>query len=457
MDRRKISLTQPIRIPFDSGSKSYRSGIVLAYPALFLLLAGDAVRYSIGWWGFGVAAVVMVVAAIFFIASNQNRTNLRRFPIPLAIFISYLTASVIWSNYQPETLLAIGAQISTTVAGLFFAIQFDWRQLLNIFANTLRFILLSSLLIELVATVTGPIRPIFGNYSGAEPPSEEYLWVQGNLFQSERIQGIVGNANLIAFIAVLGLAVFFVEYLVTARKRRLAFLSFVLAAGFFALAKSASMTIALFIVVAAAIVASLAEGKTRSARHRVYGYALWGLGFLVFLAIVYWSELTDILGKSPDASGRFMIWEKVWTLILEKPALGWGWISHWIPGVDPYEGLAVIDGVPYYHAHNAFLDVWLQLGLIGLMFFVWLLWTTFVRVWKVAVVHTNPLYFWPLFAFMVIATQALSESRLLVENGWMLLVLLALKTSEPFENLEPVGLTPKLKKLVNSFSGPFGR
>jgi hypothetical protein len=72
------------------------------------------------------------------------------------------------------------------------------------------------------------------------------------------------------------------------------------------------------------------------------------------------------------------------------------------------------------------------------------------------VVHTNPLYFWPLFAFMVISTQALTESRLLIENGWMLLVLLSLKSREPFENLEPLGLTPKTKKLFRALAKSVG-
>jgi O-antigen ligase len=146
----------------------------------------------------------------------------------------------------------------------------------------------------------------------------------------------------------------------------------------------------------------------------------------------------------------------VWALIEERWLLGWGWISHWIPGVVPYEGLIVIENVPHFHAHNAFLDVWLQLGVIGLALFLWLLWTTFARVWKVAVVHTNPLYFWPLFAFMVISTQALTESRLLIENGWMMLVLLSLKSREPFENLEPLGLTPKTKKLFRALAKSVG-
>lgn len=381
---------------------------------------------------------------------------LKRFPLPLAVLLAWMGLSALWSNYQLVSLAAFGVQLATTIVAVFFAIQFDWRQLLNVFANTIRFILALSLIIELIAAVTGPIKPPFAYFEGDTPPAPAYWWVQGNLFQSERIQGFVGNANLISFIAVLGLVIFFVEYLVSARKQTLAVASMVAAASFIALSKSASMMVALVIVVIAAIIAMIAEGKPRPVRHRIYSATLWSSLFGLFLVAVYWVEITDLLGRSPDASGRFFIWQTLWTLVQERWFLGWGWISHWVPGVAPYDGLIVIENVPHFHAHNAFLDVWLQLGVIGLAVFLWLLWTTFVRVWKVAVVHTNPLYFWPLFAFMVVSTQALTESRLLIENGWMLLVLLALKSREPFENLEPLGLTPKTQKLFRALAKSVG-
>lgn len=424
----------------------------LAYPALFVLLAGDGVRYLIGWYGFGALAVVSVFAAIFMIFKFGDRASLRRIPLPLIVLLGVMGLSAIWSNYQLISLGAFGVQLMTTIFGVFFAVQFDWRQLLNLFANTIRIILAVSLVIELIAAFTGPIKPPFAYFEGDTPPSPAYWWVQGNLFQPERIQGFVGNANLIAFIAVLGLAIFFVEYLVSMRSRAIAIFSMVGAGMFIALAKSASMFIALVIVLLAATVAMIAEGKTRPARHRIYRATMWAGMFCIFLTIVYWTEITDFLGKSPDASGRFSIWQSVWGLIADKWLLGWGWISHWIPGVKPYEGLAVIGNVPYYHAHNAFLDVWLQIGLVGLVIFLWLLWTTFVRLWKVAVSHTNPMYLWPLFVFMVIGTQALTESRLLIDGGWVLLTMLAFKSREPFENLEPLGLTPKAKKLLKTLT-----
>jgi O-antigen ligase len=452
-----MPITQPIRLPFDARSLSYRRGIWLAYPALFILLAGDGVRYTIGWTGFAIVSALFVVAAGVALAVRGSKDLFRRLPISLIAILSFMGLSTIWSQYQLQTFGATILQLATTVVALFFANQFDWRQLLNIFANTIRFILLISFAMELYAAFSGPIKPLFPNFEGDTPPAAAYWWVQGNLFDYERIQGFPGNANLISFIAVLGLVTFFVEYIVTAGKKQIPLASFIAAAVTVALAKSASMTVALLIVFLAALVAILAEGKPKEQRIKIYIRTLWSGVFAVFLTLVYWVEITDLLGKSADASGRFTIWQKVWMLITERPLEGWGWISHWLPGLEPFEGLVVINKVPQYHAHNAFLDVWMQLGVVGLALFIWLLVSTLVRVWKIAVLHTNPLYLWPLFAFMVILTQALTESRLLVEIGWVLLVLLAVKGREPFEELEPVGSSTKLKKLLRTPLRVLGR
>ena len=192
----------------------------------------------------------------------------------------------------------------------------------------------------------------------------------------------------------------------------------------------------------------MAEGRAKPIRHRIYGWAMFVLGLAVIVGAVFRAELFELLGRSPDATGRFYIWQEVFNLVLEKPIEGWGWIGYWVPGVEPYEGLIEINGVPMYQAHNAFLDIWLQLGLPGLILTLWLMLIVFVRLWTVAVRHTNPLYLFPLFIFLVISAQALTESRLIIEIGWVLLVLLSTKAFEPFVELEPLGRTPKRLKLI---------
>ncbi len=441
-----IALTQPIRISFDAKQPRYKAGLWLAYPGLFVLMAGDAVRYSIGWAGWGAVIGFGTLATIIYLIAFDARPTLKRVPEPLALLLFLMGASVLWSQYKPQTLLSFSLQVASALFAIFLANQFGWRQLLNILSNTVRFILASSLLFEIYAAVTGPVEPIFPNYEG-DPPAPAYLWSQGNLFEGERIQGIVGNANLLAFVAVLGLLLFLIEFIVTAGAKWIPALSFFVSLAMALLAQSAGMFFATLLVSFAAAIAVIAEGKLPHVRHQIYRIALLVLAGVAAIAAVFHVQIFDFLGKSPDASGRFDIWQKVFSLVTEKPIEGWGWIGYWIPGVEPWEGLVVINGVPMYQAHNALLDVWVQLGVIGVAAMVWLLLQGFVRIWRIAVRHTSPLYLYPLFIFLVISAQSLTESRLLIEIGFVLLVLVSVKSREGFSDLEPMGTSTKLSKL----------
>ena len=409
-------------------------------------MAGDAVRYSIGWMGWGIVLGLGILATIAYLIVFNAMPTIKRLPEPLILLVSLMGLSAIWSQYQAQTLLSFSLQVASVLFALFLANQFGWRQLLNVLSNTVRFVLLTSLLFEIYAGVTGPIEPFFPNYEG-DPPAPAYLWSQGNLFEGERIQGIVGNANLLAFVAVLGILLFLIEFIVTAKSKIIPAVSLALALVMALLAQSAGMFVATLLISFAAAVAIVAEGKTPNVRHKVYARALLILSGIAALAAVFHAQLFDFLGRSPDASGRFDIWQKVFSLVTEKPIEGWGWIGYWIPGVEPWEGLIEINGVPMYQAHNALLDIWVQLGVVGLAVMLWLLIQSFVRLWRIAVRHTSPLYLYPLFVFLVIAAQSLTESRLLIEISWVLLVLLSTKAREGFSDLEPMGTSTKLSKL----------
>jgi O-antigen ligase len=297
--------------------------------------------------------------------------------------------------------------------------------------------------------VHGPIAPIFKNYEGDVPPAPAFYWTQGHLFDGNRIQGIVGNSNLLAYVAMLGVVIFFVEYLIVGTSRWLSAASLVLSVGAIWLAKSAGVGFAMAAIAISAIVSFAAEGKDRATRHKYYRIAWASAGTVAVIVLFYRAQVFELIGKSPDMTGRSGIWKIVLHLIEQKPWLGWGWISYWVPGVKPYDGLVVINNVPYFQAHNAYLDVWLQLGIIGLLIFAALLVFSFVKIWRLAVRHTSALYLWPIFILIGLLVWSLTESRMLIESGWLILTLLAVKVNEPSANLEALGRSPKRAKLLN--------
>jgi exopolysaccharide production protein ExoQ len=444
------ALTQPIRVILNTREPGFRAKTYLAYVAIFALLAGDAVRYSVGWWGWGALLFVLLGFTIYHFVKNEPKRIIKQIPWPLAGLLILMPISIIYSNYPIFTSIASFAQYATTLFAIFLAAVFSWRHLLLIFSNVIRVILGASLVFEFVAAaiIHGPIAPIFKNYEGDTPPASAFYWTRGHLFDGERIQGIVGNSNLIAFVALLGMIFFAIEFAVASTPKWLSATSFFTSGLVLWLAKSAGVGFALVAVSVAAVVALFVEGKDRDLRHRIYRW-VWAIaGLASAIVLIYRAEVFAFFGKSPDMTGRSKIWKLVLGLIEQRPIQGWGWISYWMPGVKPFAGLVVINKVPYYQAHNAFLDMWLQLGLIGLLLLVALAVLTFVKLWRLGVRHTNPLYLWPMLVFFALLAQNLTESRMLLEIGWTLLVLLSVKANDPDDFLEPRGKTPKIARLL---------
>ena len=442
-------ITTSIRVVVDRTSAGYRTKFGTAYAALAILMGGDAIRYAIGWLGWALALGVLLISTLIQFFRSDWRTAIGRVPWPLSALLGLMLVGSLWSNYQLVSLGAALVQLATTSFALFLASSFTWREILRVVSGTLRGILFSSVIFELYAAliVRGPIEPFFPNYSGDHPPAVAFYWTQGNLFSNDRIQGIVGNSNMLAYMAMIAVVVFAIEVAANTTSRLVSVLSFLAAIPMLVLSRSASIGFALAAIVAAAIVSIAAEGKDRDTRHRYYRVA-WGvIGTAALLVLTYRAEIFSLIGKSPDMTGRTKIWKIVLHLIDQRPLQGWGWSSYWVPWVEPYKGLVVINHVPYYQAHNAFLDVWMQLGIFGLGLFLLLIGLTFVRLWRLAVRHTSPLYLWPILVFVGIVTQNLTESRILVEIGWVLLVLFSVKVLDPVDTLEPLGKSPKRARL----------
>jgi len=442
-------ITRPIRVVYDTKSWDYRTKTWLAYLGVFGVACGDTLRYLTGWVGFGIWCGVLFLATLIMLWRSKPMQTIRRIPWTLIALYAALFLSALLSDYRLVSFIAVLVSLITASFGLWLAHDFDWRHLLRVFANVLRFVLASSLLFELVvASLHTRVLPLFRNFTGEVVPAKAFYWSQGNLFNGDRIQGIVGNSNLLAYLAMIGLVVFSVEFAIIAAKRWITISSLIATGLCMALSKSAGIGFAILAVAVSAIVSIAAEGKPYETRHRYYRVAFAAAGVVGVILLTYRAEFFALLGKSPDMTGRTMIWKKVLALIFDRPFEGFGWLSYWMPGIEPYEGLVVINKVPYYQAHNAFLDVWMQGGILALIFFVLLIFFTFVRLWQLAVRHTSALYLWPILVFIGLVVQNLTESRLLSELGWVLLTLFAIKVREPNDLLEPLGRSTKRVRLL---------
>lgn len=443
-------ITQLVPVVADRTAKGYRLRVALAYIGIFIISAGDTVRYGIGWVPWGTLSVGLSLVSLIVFLRSKPSVALKRVPYSLVALLALMLLSTAWSFYPKYTLVGLAGTLIATFFALFLVASFTWRDLLGLFANTFRFIVGASILFEIYAAfvVHGPIAPIFKNYKGDVPPSGAYYWTQGTLLKGSRIQGILGNANLLAYISMLAVILFLVQFAVRSTARWITVISLLVAFACLGLTRSAGIGISMFVAGIVLVIALITEGHDRETRHRYYRVAWTGFGILFFFGVVYRDQLFTWIGKSPDMTGRSDIWKAVLGLIGQRPIQGWGWISYWMPGVKPYEGLIVRDNVTYYQAHNSYLDVWLQLGILGFALFVAMLVFLFIKLWRMAARHTSPLYLWPLLVFVALLVQNLTESRMIVELGWVLVVMFAVKVNEPAEKLEEQGTTKKLTRFT---------
>jgi len=440
----------------------------------FTLFAGEALRDTLSWYGFAAWDGAMLVTLVIVAIVHERRTGDRGVPRPrrspplptllVGGFALWAALSLIWSQYRLSTLLALVILFVTTLAAVLLHRWIGWSGITTALATALHVILGLSLLFELgVALLIGrPILPVFpiDVEPGMKIP-QAFYWSRALLFEGGRIQGILGNANLLGFVALLAL-ILTACLLVGRRITLLAGISgMALATLMLALTRSSTV-----IVAGAACVIALALMVLWRRGSRGRRAAFWaGAGALVVLAgvaVTARGPLLALAGKSEDLTGRLDIWAAVIGLIGERPILGWGWISYWVPWVEPFSGLAVRNGVEYLQAHNAYLDVLLQLGPVGLVLFVGIIVATAVGIGRDGVpagpalrgvasggpsasgargstaggASTNDdddgrrafvlARVLPALLLTALATQALAESRLLVEGNWALLVALAL-------------------------------
>lgn len=423
--------------------RTFASGV------LFTVLAGQFWRNLLGWWGFGAIAIVVAVGSVVGLVLLKPDWMWRKFPKSIGVFLLLVTLSLAWSFYPGATAIGIVLQWMTTIAALFLALTLSWAELLRALSAALRWVLGLSILFELIVGlfVRQAVLPFWVDYGTNKVP-DAFYWSRGLLFQGGPIEGIVASRNLLGFLALLALIVFWVQLAAGTVRRGRGAAWLVVAALMLALTRSATVTVAVGVVVLVLLFALWARRVDAEGRRPVYLTAAASVVAVIAALVAFTPQLLSVLGKSEDLTGRLDIWRSVTELASQSPVFGWGWVSYWMPWVEPFNDLAVRKGVTYLQSHDAWLDVWLQLGVVGVVAFAALALSTLWRSWFLAVdrprrsvADTAPFEasaLLPLLIMAALLAQSVAESRLLVEYGWVLLVVLAVMTKRQQASSAPM-------------------
>ncbi|WP_346769346.1 O-antigen ligase family protein [Planctomonas sp. JC2975] len=392
--------------------------------ALSLCIVGSAfltttIRDLIGWPGvIAVFATLVVLAVGSFIAHWDVIEWQGLLPVSLLVFVGWCAVSIVWSNYQWATLAAVLYQWVFTFLAIYLALVRDAIQIVRVIGDVLRVLLTASLALEVLSglLIDAPIR---------------FLGIAGNLAHGGPISGLFGSRNQLGLVALIAMVTFIIEWRTKSIATGLAVFSVVLAA--LALVFSSSPVIALVVVIL--LLATGALFGVRHIRNERWKFTVQvSLGALLVvlavLAFIFRAAIIDALHGRSVITVRYDVWIQIWHLIPVNPLLGWGWIGFWRGSLPPYSLINALTGAPHANGLNAFLDVWLQVGLVGFLLFLLLLGLAMGRSWLLGSNKRSVIYAWPPLILIALICTAMAESTILIESGWMLLVICTVKASQ---------------------------
>jgi exopolysaccharide production protein ExoQ len=134
------------------------------------------------------------------------------------------------------------------------------------------------------------------------------------------------------------------------------------------------------------------------------------------------ARFAPLLGRDATLSGRTAIWHQVWIAILARPWFGYGFSAFWQGFAAPSWKVVVALHFVLFHAHNGFLEIWLELGSIGLMLFLATFFRALVLLWPALRGPQLREAIWPLSVLLLTVLYDLDENTLLAFNGlfWVL-------------------------------------
>ncbi|KQM84700.1 O-antigen ligase [Agromyces sp. Leaf222] len=395
---------------------SARFAQALSVAAIGTALSTHLIRSLIGWPGLlAMLACLLALCAVSLVARWRAVEWYGILPLTILVFVGWCAASVLWSTTPTTSAIRVAYLIAFAVLGVYVALMRDTIQIVRAFGGVTRVLLGVSILLEVVSGILLDVPIVF-------------LGIAGDITTLGPIQGVFGSRNLLGFIALIGLLTFIVEWRTHILSRGLAVASITLASFCILLSGSPTTWIALAVCLVALAAIYGLRRVDPATRWR------WQIGLLAasLAAIVtVWLlriRIIELLDARADFDVRLDVWREASRYLALNPLQGWGWVGAW-PDSAPYLWIEFATGRQHLSALSAYVDVYFQVGVIGLLLFAALIGVALVRAWLLATGRRSVVYLWPALMLVAITVTSFAESFVLVEGGWMLLIVCAVKSA----------------------------
>jgi O-antigen ligase len=334
----------------------------------------------------------------------------------LFLLLAWAFASIVWSIDRQVTLRHLIALLATTFFGVYLGLRYSLSERLRLVLTSLGVVVSTSALACIV----------FPKYAvRADNITEQPAW-----------QGVLGHKNALGRLGVLTALILMLYFI--KRIKRVQIVGLILFLFIVVVLTQAKTSLVYFIlgIVAFALVRNYQ--KSVVSRTRILSLAAILFGGLGAWLFYNWAIFVESLGKDPLLTGRISLWILSVRWILERPLLGFGFDAFWFDFYGPAAEFRAASGwLEAPNAHNGIINLWLDLGLIGVVLFIAVFASSYRAALVLAKTSRNAQALWPLVFLTFLFLYSLTEISFLTRNDfiWMLFMSVVIGLKCPFPTL----------------------
>ena len=349
----------PIRVPMSRIERIFHLVTMItqfgAIVPLFLYLTGNSDADTEVGESAPINTVMMaIILTVSLILAFRYRDNIIKAApgmTPVLCFLALAVMSALWSDYPGITLRRSGTAITTALWGAYLASRFSLRDIVVLICESIGIIAVTSLVAAIVFPDFG-VNELLSSDPGGIPG-----W-----------KGMVSDKNSLGIVMATGAVSMF--YLVISpgasrREKTMWFVGMMLCT--FLLYESQSRTSWV-----SAMAGFVTCGVVR-AMYRRPGVGIVVLAWVLLLAVPFLifvindlNVLTSLLGKDGTLTGRVDLWNVVLPYGHQKPWLGYGYGAFWNEASPMTQEIwRQLNSYKPPHAHNGWIETYLELGLVG--------------------------------------------------------------------------------------------
>jgi O-antigen ligase len=357
-----------------------------------VLAPGDTPTEGSAIWQLILSLCYLSVAGILVPYYRETLYVLRRNWVLVALVFLALV-SVSWAPMPALALRRAIAVFGTTLFGITLAVRLSLVEQLRLLSWLCRTISVLSLACVILL-------PSYG--ISATP---EHQW-----------QGVFGYKSVLGFVMALSILVEWQLPTPTTFSRTLNRMALLLSAVLLFFASSLTPTMALLGSLLLVEVYKFAAQRLRISQAVTVMAMLLMVSSGVALLLANSERITNAVGRSSDLTGRTEIWSWVADRVLERPLLGYGYSGFWSGVSAASAGLDQAMGGMIMYAHNGYLEVLLNLGIVGFALTLAFLGAGIRRALYWSERNPNSVRLWPLAFMLFFLFQNFAECSILLQD-----------------------------------------